>query len=67
MDMPSGVMPGGPCFRETRKGPMLVGISTTGLGEELTMTGVRPYWGWVREKIPVAGAAVEPQEPGAPK
>jgi hypothetical protein len=58
---------GGPCFRETRRGPMLVGISTTGLGQEPTMTGVRPYWGWVRDELSVAVSPDEPQEPGAPR
>lgn len=58
---------GGPCLRETRRGPMLVGISTTGLGQEPTMTGIKPLGGWVRDEISMSASTEAPQEPGAPR
>jgi hypothetical protein len=58
---------GGPCFRETRAGPELVGISTTGLGQEATMTSVQIYGDWLRGEISHAVAAEKPQAPGAPQ
>lgn len=58
---------GGPCFRETRAGPRLVGISTTGLGQAPTMTSVQPYRDWLRDEISRAASAEEPHPPGAPQ
>lgn len=57
---------GGPCFRETQAGPMLVGISTTGLGQEPTMTSMHPYGDWLRGEISLATTAQKPQAPGVP-
>jgi hypothetical protein len=42
---------GGPCLRETTQGPVLVGISTTGLGHEPTLTSTHPYRAWLRDEI----------------
>lgn len=42
---------GGPCLRETPRGPELVGISTTGLGHEPTLTTLLPYREWLLREI----------------
>jgi len=42
---------GGPCFREAPGSPLLIGISTTGLGHEPTMTALQGYWSWLLEEI----------------
>jgi hypothetical protein len=44
---------GGPCFLESSRGPELVGISTTGLGHEPTLTGLLPYREWLLQEIRV--------------
>jgi hypothetical protein len=51
---------GGPCFREAPGGPLLVGISTTGLGHEPTMTALQDSWGWLQEEIRRAPGAANP-------
>jgi len=58
---------GGPCFRETRAGPRLVGISTTGLGQQPTLISVQPYWDWLRDEISSAASAEKPRAPGVPQ
>jgi secreted trypsin-like serine protease len=45
---------GGPCLRLSRRGPMLVGISTTGLGNEPTLTDLQGYRDWLQEEIQLA-------------
>nr|WP_224240742.1 trypsin-like serine protease [Hyalangium gracile] len=47
---------GGPCFRTSAGGPLLVGISTTGLGREPTMLALRDYFDWLQEEIARAEA-----------
>ncbi len=42
---------GGPCLRPTPQGPMLVGISTTGLGQEPMLTDLQGYRDWLQEEI----------------
>ena len=42
---------GGPCLRETPRGPALVGISGQGLGKEPTFTSTHAYQGWIREQL----------------
>lgn len=56
---------GGPCFRETPRGPELVGISTTGLGQESSMTSLSPYSKWLRHEISLAESVQPPLERGA--
>jgi hypothetical protein len=58
---------GGPCFRETRSAPELVGISTTGLGQESTMTSLSPYRDWLRAELSLAASSERSRQPGAPK
>jgi trypsin len=58
---------GGPCFRETRRGPELVGISTTGLGQDPTMTSLLPYSEWLRDEISSGASTAMPPEPGTPR
>lgn len=42
---------GGPCLREGPRGPLLIGISATGLGHEPTMTALPGFWSWLTEEI----------------
>jgi hypothetical protein len=42
---------GGPLLRETRQGPVLVGISGQSLGREPTFTSTYAHQGWIREQI----------------
>jgi hypothetical protein len=42
---------GGPCLRETERGPELVGISQRGLGLTPTFTRIAPYRTWLEELI----------------
>jgi hypothetical protein len=42
---------GGPCFRQSHRGPELVGISTTGLGLQPTLTALLPYREWLLQEI----------------
>jgi hypothetical protein len=42
---------GGPCFREGSQGSLLVGISTTGLGQEPSMTSLRAQREWLQQEI----------------
>lgn len=42
---------GGPCLRENQTGPVLVGISSRGLGKEPTFTRIHPYRSWLRSAI----------------
>jgi hypothetical protein len=56
---------GGPCLRETRGGSELVGILTTGLGRESTMTSMLSYWEWLRDELSLAASVQRPREPGA--
>lgn len=42
---------GGPCLRPSRRGPTLVGISTTGLGNEPALTDLQGFRDWLREEI----------------
>jgi secreted trypsin-like serine protease len=42
---------GGPCLRPSRRGSMLVGISTTGLGHEPMLTDLQGFRGWLQEEI----------------
>jgi secreted trypsin-like serine protease len=51
---------GGPCFRESPQGPTLVGISTTGLGQEPTLTALHAYREWLHQEILRAEAAPAP-------
>jgi Trypsin len=48
---------GGPCFRTSRGQPLLVGISTTGLGHEPTMVAIRNHLAWLQEEIARAETA----------
>jgi hypothetical protein len=45
---------GGPCLRETKRGPELVGISQRGLGLTPTFTRIAPYRPWLEEQIRLA-------------
>lgn len=47
---------GGPCLRPSRRGPMLVGISTTGLGHEPMMTDLQGFRDWLQEEIQLANS-----------
>jgi hypothetical protein len=38
---------GGPCVREGKAGPVLLGISSRGLGAEPTFTSIHPYRDWL--------------------
>ncbi len=42
---------GGPCFRQSSQGPELVGISTTGLGQQPALTALLPYRQWLLQAI----------------
>ncbi|MFL5349185.1 MAG: trypsin-like serine protease [Hyalangium sp.] len=42
---------GGPCFRDSPQGPTLVGISTTGLGPQPTLTALLAYREWLQQEI----------------
>jgi hypothetical protein len=42
---------GGPCLRETKDGPELLGISSRGLGKEPSFTSIDPYRDWLNEQI----------------
>jgi len=42
---------GGPCLRPSRQGPMLVGVSTTGLGHEPMLTNLHGFRDWLQEEI----------------
>jgi hypothetical protein len=42
---------GGPCFRESSQGPELVGLSTTGLGQQPALTALLPYREWLLQAI----------------
>lgn len=42
---------GGPCFRQSPQGPELVGISTTGLGQQPTLTALLPYREWLLRAV----------------
>lgn len=42
---------GGPCFRETSRGPELVGISSRGLGREPSFIDTHTFQGWILERI----------------
>jgi hypothetical protein len=56
---------GGPCLRETARGPVLVGISHRGFGEEATLTSLNVYQDWLSEEIKHAQAlgSSAPQAP----
>ncbi|WP_224371983.1 trypsin-like serine protease [Hyalangium versicolor] len=54
---------GGPCFREAPDGPEVVGISTTGLGREASMTDLSPFRAWLLREIALAASA-EPNPDG---
>ena len=58
---------GGPCFRETRSAPELVGISTTGLGQKSTMTSLSAYRGWLRDELSYSASLEGCRQPGAPE
>lgn len=45
---------GGPCLRETERGPELVGISQRGLGLAPAFTSIAPYREWLEEQIRLA-------------
>ena len=47
---------GGPCLRLSRRGPMLVGISTTGLGHEPMLTDLQGFRDWLHEEIQLANS-----------
>jgi hypothetical protein len=47
---------GGPCLRPSRRGPTLVGISTTGLGHEPMMTDLQGFRDWLQEEIELANS-----------
>lgn len=51
---------GGPCLREGPGGPLLIGISTTGLGHEPTMTALQGFRGWLTEEIQRIPATASP-------
>jgi secreted trypsin-like serine protease len=38
---------GGPCLRPSRRGPTLVGISTTGLGHKPMLTDLQGFRDWL--------------------
>lgn len=48
---------GGPLLRQTQQGPVLVGVSTRGLGSEPSMTSTYGYRGWLREELQRAAQA----------
>lgn len=48
---------GGPCFRESPQGRTLVGISTTGLGQQPTLTALDAYREWLQQEIQRVEAA----------
>lgn len=52
---------GGPCLREAPGGPLLIGISTTGLGHEPTMTALHGFGGWLHEEIQRVPRAATPK------
>jgi hypothetical protein len=45
---------GGPCLRDSATGPLLMGVSARGLGEEPTFTSTYPYRDWLRSEIAAA-------------
>lgn len=45
---------GGPCLRETKRGPEVVGVSQRGLGLTPTFTRLAPYREWLQEQIRLA-------------
>jgi len=51
---------GGPCLRESPRGPELVGISSTGLGREPTMTALLPYREWLEQELQRAKGSPPP-------
>jgi hypothetical protein len=53
---------GGPCLRETAQGPVLVGISNRGFGDESTLTNVSGYQDWLSGEM----KRVEPQKGAVP-
>jgi len=48
---------GGPCLRDGATGPVLMGVSARGLGEEPIFTSTYPYRDWLRSEIAAATAA----------
>jgi hypothetical protein len=42
---------GGPCVREGPQGPLLLGISGRGLGQEAAFTNIHPYRDWLRAAL----------------
>ena len=48
---------GGPCLREASQGTTLVGISTTGLDQQPTLTSLHSYREWLQQEIQRAEAA----------
>jgi hypothetical protein len=62
---------GGPCLRPSRQGPMLVGISTTGLGHEPMLTDLQGFRDWLQEQIQLADSlpsqgSMSGSSPGTP-
>jgi hypothetical protein len=47
---------GGPCLSDSAAGPVLMGVSARGLGEEPTFTSTYPYRDWLRSEIAAATA-----------
>jgi secreted trypsin-like serine protease len=47
---------GGPCLRPSRRGPVLVGISTTGLDHEPTLTDLQGFRSWLHDEIQLANS-----------
>jgi hypothetical protein len=45
---------GGPCLREEARGPVLVGISNRGLGQQPALTSILPYQEWLLGEIQLA-------------
>jgi hypothetical protein len=54
---------GGPCLRETPQGPVLVGISHRGSGNEATLTSLKVYRDWLRGEIQRSGEEARSSPP----
>jgi hypothetical protein len=57
---------GGPCLREGASGPVLVGISSRGLGQEPTFTSTPPYREWLHAEIQLAASSNAAEAPESP-
>ncbi|MBN1205022.1 MAG: trypsin-like serine protease [Myxococcaceae bacterium] len=57
---------GGPCLRETSHVPVVVGISSRGLGEGSTFTSTHAYKAWIGEALRQASRADADSSPRSP-